>query len=382
MSLTSIASVARHEARRHGFPAGLPVDLPPPEREVAIDEAAAPAQTVFGHYNRNNAGSEAYRPVFDSLFAGRNVEFVNSLKRASRTDQIVLGAGAVLNEHFLGQLKDVGRIYAIGCALPNGRANLSAIIPLRDRIKCLYVNNSDDRATLQEAGIAAVQTPDLLFALQPPRIDFTPADFAPYTHLPPVNITTKPHTVFVFLSEGDKVVYDADRLPQFLRAEQLKTELAHAFDALSERCNIVFVPLSVWYNARDYIYALDVVRRMRHRQRVYVVDSYIEPMVLLGAMASMSASVVSTKFHGLVFGLLTGKLVINVSDLKRNRALMRDAGLDGFSLPLSKAAAPRIVKTIAKHTEPRVRARIEAIQHKWHEAARAHLADLRAIVPA
>jgi polysaccharide pyruvyl transferase WcaK-like protein len=336
------------------------------------------SKNVFGYYGRNSTASEAFRPVFKSLFGAGEVDFVNDIKRVSRTDHVILGGGALLNQHFLGQLKFIDAIHPVGVSLPNGSANLEALEPLRNQLRRLYVTSTADVALLQEHGYDAVYTPDLLFSLTPAKISFTAKDFERSTNLPPLIRAYKKHTVLVFVSHDDMIPYSADAGPKFLQAERLKGELAASLDALAGRCNIVFVPLTVWYGTCDFTFAIEIVRRMKNRQKVCIVDRYVDPMDLLAAMAAIDATVISTQFYGLVFGLITGNLVVNIGGAKRNQALMREADLRGFSLTGERVTAQRIETLASKHNDASARARIAAARQAWGDAARGTLAAFRA----
>jgi polysaccharide pyruvyl transferase WcaK-like protein len=337
--------------------------------------------TIFGHYGRNSAASEAFRPVFENLFGAGQVDFIGDITRTCRTDQIVLGGGALLNRHFLSQLKFIDAIHPVGVSLPDGSADIAALAPLRSQLKRLYVCDTGDVALLQANGYDAVHTPDLLFSLTIPSVSFTVADFERYTNLPPLVSKYKKHTVLVFVAHDDMVAASTESLPDFLRAERLKRELAAGLDALSRRCNIVFVPLTEWYGACDHVFAIEVARRMKHRQKICVIDRYVAPMELLAAMAAIDATVISTRYHGLVFGLVTGKLVVNIGDAPRNHALMRYAGLRGFSLAADRLTADRIETLVSKHVDASVQARIAAVRQDWGDAARDTLAAFRAALP-
>ncbi len=351
------------------------------EGVLAMAERPRPAQTVYGYYDQNNVGDEAFKAVFQDLFGVPHVEFVGNMERARRRDHVVFGGGAVFNHYFVDQLRDAGSIYAVGCSLPHGRNDINVVLPLRHKFKCFYVRSRDDVTLFEQAGMPAVYTPDIVFALRPPKIDFTLQDFLPYTNLPPVSFGSKAHTVIVFLSDDYTVVYSEERAEQFQRAERMKRELAAALDILAEKCNIVCVPMSVWYSARDYIYAIDVVRRMRNHTKVCVVERYIEPMRLLGAVNALDATVLSMKFHGLVFGLMTGKLVVNIGATRKNVGMMREADLSGLSFSYDTVTARAIVDAVGKHTEARVQAKIAAIGRDWGAEARRRLAEFKALLP-
>jgi len=338
-------------------------------------------KTVFGYYGCNSAASEAFRPVFEKLFGAGQVDFIGDIRRSTRTDQIVLGGGALLNRHFLSQLKFIDAIHPVGVSLPNGSADIAAMEPLRSQLQRAYVCDAGDAALLRAHGYDAVHTPDLLFSLTPPAISFTAGDFERSTNLPPMIRKYKKHTVLVFVSHEDMVPYEADSLPDFLQAEQLKHELAACLDRLSGRCNIVFVPLTVWYGNCDYAFAIEVIRHMKYRQRVLIIDRYMDPQELLASMAALDATVISTRFYGLVFGLVAGKHVVNIGDAPRNHALMRDAGLPGFSLAADRRTAHRIEKLVIKHADPGVQARIAAIRQSWHDTAHTTLAAVAASLP-
>jgi polysaccharide pyruvyl transferase WcaK-like protein len=101
-------------------------------------------------------------------------------------------------------------------------------------------------------------------------------------------------------------------------------------------------------------------------------------MELLAAMTAIEATVVSTRFYGLVLGLVAGKHVVNIGEAKRNLALMREADLRGFSLTAERLTAQRLVTLISKHADPAVQARITATRNASRDTARATLAAFAA----
>jgi polysaccharide pyruvyl transferase WcaK-like protein len=383
MALNPPSGLAGGTTRTRGGLAAIRPLPPAAPREPAALVPAVPArkQTVFGYYDHNNVGDEAFKAVFQNLFGAGNVEFIGNMERAGRTDQVVFGGGAVINTYFINQLKNVDSIYCVGCSLPFSRGDIKVIEPLRDRFKCFYLRSRDDVAALEEAGIHAVYTPDIVFTLKPPEIAFAPSDFAKYANLPPIDFGHKKHTVIAFLSDDYTIVYSEERQKAFLKVEKLKNELAAAFDMLAEKCNVVFIPLSVWYGSRDYVFALDVVRRMRNMSKVCVVERYLEPMDVLGAVNALDATVVSMKFHGLVFGLMTGKLVVNIGTTRKNQSLMRDAGLTGLSFSYETVSARGIADSVAKHVEPRLRDKIAVLGREFATEAAARLAEFKASLP-
>lgn len=348
---------------------------------AAPEAVSKPGRTVFGYYGQNNVGDEAFKLVLNDLFADQGVEFVGNMKAASRRDHVIFGGGALFNDYFVRQLKDVEAVYVVGCSLPHGVDDLKVLKPALDRFKCFYLRSRDDVEVLRAAGIDAVYTPDIVFATPVPEVSFSVKDFLRYTNLQPRGFGEKPHTIVAFLSDDYTVLYTEEQKDKFLRSDRFKQELAAAFDVLAEQHNIVFVPMSVWYSARDYLFAFDVVRRMRHNANVCVVERYIEPRELLGAVNALDATIVSMKFHGLVFGLMSGKLVVNIGTTRKNQSLMRDAGLAGLSFNYDTLTCRKLLDTVAKRTEPRLLAKINTIAHDWQVEARERLEEFSALVP-
>ncbi len=352
---------------------------------VGSPNGAAPAdarvQTIFGYYGQKNAGDEAFRLVLQDVFNDRPVEFVGNMQNAARTDHVVFGGGAVLNPYFVDQLKDAGAIYVVGCSLPNGGGDLAVIEKMRGRCKCFYLRSKEDVAMLEVAGLPATYTPDIVFAAPLPDESFSLATFLDYSNLEPPGFGQKPHTVIAFLSDDYTVIYSEAKQQEFLRGERFKRELAAAFDKLAEHHNVVFVPMSVWFSARDHIYALDVVRRMRHRTKVCVVERYMDPRQIMAAVNSLDATVVSMKFHGLVFGLMSGKLVVNIGSTRKNQTMMRDADLTGLSFRYDTVTARSIVDAVGKRGEARLLEKIGTLAQGWRSEARLRLAEFRNLVP-
>jgi polysaccharide pyruvyl transferase WcaK-like protein len=102
-----------------------------------------------------------------------------------------------------------------------------------------------------------------------------------------------------------------------------------------------------------------------------VVEAWQRPRKVLGIVNAAADVVISMRFHGLVFGLVTGTPVINIGSSRKNADLMSEAGLADATLDWNALSAERIVAAVER--APGQVARIEA----YRAAAVARLEPLR-----
>lgn len=326
---------------------------------------------VFGYYGHNNAGDEAFKLVFDQVFEGRAVKYlarIENLPEAHRP--LVVGGGALLNDYFLRPIRDVRNIHLVGCSLPYGVADTAKVGALAGQVKTLLIRSRADVTALREAGLPAEFVPDIVFALDRTPEPVPQELLASWTALPPRQYGRHAQTAIVCLSDDYHVAYSEAKPAGFTRIEAFKNELAQALDTISEKFNLLFLPFSVWYSARDYLFAHDVVRRMRRRELALVVERSLSPERIMDVIAATPGIVISMKYHGLVFGLAAGRFCINIGSTRKNRDLMVDAGLDGLSFPYERFTAARLVGAVGKHREPRLLDQVSALRTEWRAEAR------------
>lgn len=337
---------------------------------------------VLGYYGYNNAGDEAFRLVFDRTFAGRRVTYHAPTGQLSvNSGPVVLGGGAVVNPFFLNALSDPPglRVHLVGCSLPYGPKDCERLLPFGPRLGRLLLRSHADVRAAQEMGLPAEFVPDIVFSLDP--ADFRDEKVDPLeamTALPPRRWGRHERTLTLCLSDDYHIPWSAEHQAKFEAREDFKTQIARACDSLAEKFNILFLPFSVWHNARDYLFAHDVARRMRNRDQALVVERVLSPGQLLRLIGTINGPVVSMKYHGLVFGMAAGRFCVNIGGTRKVIDLMNDTGLAGLSLPPARLTADKLVAAIEKHREERLLDTVDRVRTEWRGEARAKLADFAA----
>ena len=336
---------------------------------------------ILGYYDHRNAGDEAFKLAFDLAFAGTRHHFVQKFERGQKIPLAAFGGGAVINDYFLRRLENVDRIHMIGCSLPYGDGDARLLEPMRDRIGGLYLRSNADVAAARELGFDARFTPDIVFSV-PPRRSATLDDLVAAAALPPKGFSPERKKLFVFLSDHYSLVPGADNETRFHEIEHFKTQIAAALDQVANRFDIVMPSMSVWYNARDYIFAAEVLRRMKNAARVCLVEKYFEPQALIDIIASTECAIVSMKYHGLVFGLLNRKFVINIGSTRKTLDLMTDAGITALSVSERSMTTTQLLDVMQKHKSENLLKRISDVAENWRGQAVAALREAAAKVKA
>ncbi|MCA1998228.1 MAG: polysaccharide pyruvyl transferase family protein [Hyphomicrobiales bacterium] len=331
---------------------------------------------ILGYYGYCNAGDEAFKAVFTRAFKDADIEFVRAIAEQQAGTRYVLGGGAVINSFFFGSIKKPVPLNLIGCSLPHGPNDFEILRRYPGTIESLYLRSRDDVEAARKEGFEATFIPDIVFSLEPRG----PAELAALVaraSVPPVDFGKRKKTIFVFLSDDYHIIY-GEKMERFVEIENLKTALAAALDALCEKFDIVMPSLSVGHSARDYVFAASVVRRMKHRTRVAIIEPYIDPETIIDTIAATDSLVISMKYHGLVFGLLNKRFVINIGSTRKNLNLMADAGLDGLTLRQKGLTERMIIDAVEKHTTPRLTQAIATVAEEWRAESRAKLAAIHA----
>ena len=189
---------------------------------------------VFGYYGHNNAGDEAFKLVFDRVFAGHRVEYAAPGGGPLEADRpLVVGGGAVLNDYFLEPIRHIGAVHVVGCSLPYGEADAARVAAsLGGRIRTLLVRSRADVAALRRAGLPAEFVPDLVFSLDrgAPPGPVPQSELEGWTALPPRRWGRHERTAVVCLSDDYHVPWSAAQANAFTRLEVFKNELARALD--------------------------------------------------------------------------------------------------------------------------------------------------------
>lgn len=330
---------------------------------------------VFGYYGHNNAGDEAFKSVFKATFNKKNINFVKSIEKQNSNTAYILGGGAVINAYFFNSIKAHVPLHVVGCSLPHGPGDLAFLRDYSGRLASVHLRSHADVEAALAANIEAEFIPDIVFSLEK-TTEVSVSSLVEKACVQPVNFGKHNRTIFLFVSDDYSLVF-GQKMERFHEIEQLKTELASTLDILAEKFDIVVPSLSVGHSARDYVFAADIARRMKNRHRLAIIESYVEPETLINAIGSTDSIVISMKYHGLVFGLLNKKFVINIGSTRKNVHLMQDAGIEGLSLKHKDFSGKALLDAVEKNTAPHLLSKIDAIVSDWKKESRAKLKAIR-----
>ena len=277
---------------------------------------------VFGYYNRNNAGDDAFGLFFHEVF-GDAVRMREDRPHCLEThERIILGGGAVVRSYFLDRLPKFAQLDIAGASMEDRINGVDHLVALRERLGIVALRSAADVASARRQGVAAEAFPDLVFGIQPPSPSLSIADvraMAPLTTLAGV----ADRTAIIFLSDNYSVRSDQEP-ERKIEIEAFKNQIAAALDELSNGYNLVLVPMSVSHGWRDACFAHDVVARMRAPEKTTLIETYLGPVQIMNLVMSVADVVISMKYHGLVFGMLCGKPVVNIADSNKNVDLMAE----------------------------------------------------------
>lgn len=346
-------------------------------RNVAQKSDDRTSRVVLGYYNHNNVGDEAFKLVFEQLFADEKVEFVSDLD-GHPDKEIIFGGGAVVSRYFTCHLPAARKFHMVGCSLPFGRGDLELLRTVQDRLGRMYLRSRSDVEIANEAGFDAEFIPDIVFSLEPQEIDDPLQKVTELATLVSPEFGSKDRNLVVVLSDDYTVLYSEERLELFKQTEFFKNALADALDQLAAKFNLIFLPFSIWHNARDNVFAADVVRRMKKKHLACVVDRILSPRLALDLIYSLQGPVLSMKYHGLVFAMLGGAFPVNIGQTKKNRDLMTDAGVAGLSLRRKSITAKSIISALEKHSDPLLTATLSRSVTAMRGAAASQLRNFKA----
>lgn len=285
---------------------------------------------VFGYYGHNNAGDDAFKGFFDKAI-GPDVSYLSEPHSTSENiTRLIIGGGAVINDYFFGRLPRFDLLDVIGCSFPDGDDDVRHLRAVRDRLGLVALRSKRDAEVARDNEINAVDIPDLVFDLDIAAAPVGLEDVRSLGILPTISGINE-RTALLFLS--DHYTPRKPTSPEALwSAERFKIELAAAIDMLSDSWNVVTIPMSVWYNANDHAFAADVIARTKCPEKVTAVDRYLGPEKILEIVNGAADLVVSMRYHGLVFGALCRKHIINIGDKRKNFDLMDEIGIPSQSL--------------------------------------------------
>lgn len=324
---------------------------------------------VLGYYGHNNAGDEAFKLAFSNALGDTPHRFVTSLPTDSETPVTLFGGGALLNDYFVRHLAKVRRIHAVGCSFPYGGKDINVLQSVRDQIASLYLRSRRDVAEAREAGYDAKFIPDMVFSI-PPRPGMTLEQMVSLATLPPRRFEAGRKKLFVFLSGDYWVNYVTGNRKRHEQIELLKERVAKTLDLAVKEYDVIMPSMSVWYNARDYIFAGDVLKRMKQPERVCLIERYIDAPDLLSVLAETDCAVMSMKYHGLVFGLLNGRFCINIGATRKTLDLMQDFGIPDLTFNPNADNSDKLIGLLGRAAEAPLLSQIAETSKVWAAQAR------------
>jgi polysaccharide pyruvyl transferase WcaK-like protein len=319
---------------------------------------------ILGYYDHNNAGDEAFKLAFSGALGNTPHEFVKGLPRDREIPLVLFGGGALLNEYFVQHLSNARKIYAIGCSFPYGANDIKIFEPIRDRIASLYLRSRKDVEAARAAGYDAKFIPDMVFSV-PPQSGMNLEQMLALAALPPRNFKTERKKLFVFLSGDYWVDYLKGDRKRFEKIELLKERIAKTLDAAVQKYDVIMPSMSVWYSARDYIFAGEVLKRMKHPYRVGLIERYIDATDLLSVLAQTDCAVLSMKYHGLVFGMLNGRVCINIGSTRKTIDLMEDFGVPDLTFDPDKDTSEQLMALLSRAEEEPLQKQIADTAKVW-----------------
>jgi hypothetical protein len=225
---------------------------------------------IIGYYSLNNLGDELFKPSFKKLFPHaeltfQNIDHIHSIHDNSY-DAVFLGAGEVLNEYFLSKLKHINIPFvAFGVGFAGTDINLDS---------------------LWQFDAIAVRHRDMHI------LDQLNSRFEP------CNFISIPYIVFSLYK------------PQILHS--------------SQSSQIAFIPSSDRIQIKEYTDLLNEFPQcysmiLDSNLDKHFIGEYIDS---LDKFQTHYKFIVTYKFHGIVLGIMTHKLVICDNLIYKNRELM------------------------------------------------------------
>ncbi|KAA2211407.1 polysaccharide pyruvyl transferase family protein [Teichococcus oryzae] len=319
---------------------------------------------ILGYYDHNNAGDEAFKLAFSGALGNTPHQFVKSLPVDKEIPLALFGGGALLNQYFVRHLSKVERIHVVGCSFPYGPKDIQIFEPVKNQIVSLYLRSRRDVEAARAAGYDAKFIPDMVFSV-PPTAGMTLDQLVTAAALPPRGFHPDRKKLFVFLSGDYWINYLQGDRKRHESIELLKERIAKTLDVAAHDYDIIMPSMSVWYNARDYIFAGEVLKRMKQPERVCLVERYIDAADLLSVLAQTDCAVISMKYHGLVFGMRNGRVCINIGSTRKTLDLMDDFGVSDLTFNPNKDTSDKLISLLARTGEASLQEQIASTAEVW-----------------
>lgn len=313
---------------------------------------------IFGWYDRFNCGDEAFKISFEKLF-GKDLKFTNE-KIESSCSRIVLGGGDVIKDYYLRKIPTETKFSVIGCGL--GYEDEIHLLKSRN-VEKVFLRNYKDVDLASAAGVSASYCPDLAFLIDVPPIMETLKRSAP-----------EKKKLAVILTDAINVSASAMK-PEMFYAEFFKSEMARSLDYLAEWYEIYFIPMSHELYSFDTKMHLDVACRMKAARRDNIFMDCPSPVEMIKLIQQMDL-VVTAKFHGLIFSVLTGTPFVNVGVTRKTELFCQEHSLNKMSVPPYSFLKDRFLENVKAAEAEGVREQLAAITQEkkalWSQIQREH----------
>lgn len=287
---------------------------------------------IYGYYGHQNAGDEAFKIVFKEIFRGHELSFFSPSTLPvyeNQFDRLVLGGGNVLGGYFLGDLinknwNSCPENYAIGVGLSDS-AGLEIFKKLNFK-KILLRNISEVEKFSGADNVGFV--PDLVFSLYQNQ-NLLPLDFP----LPEINSEYKKDKsiCFILSLEYFPEFQRDDKFEAYFEFDKSISALSNAIENLRVTYNISLLAISSDPYHYDEIYSRLLYRACPNAwKNVAIINTRGDPEASLSIIKKHDC-VISMKYHGLVFGMISDVPIINISQNIKNNDLMTHAELSDYN---------------------------------------------------
>jgi len=314
----------------------------------------------LGYFGRGNCGDEAFINAHEWIFGKENI----ALRHGRLTPEdvggrtVVLGGGDVVAPFFIDWIPRGTPFYMVGVGLKYEHASAEVLVDRCEDLRFAWFRNQADLEICSEYGIPCGYVPDIVFALKNEPCVLRPT-------LPPDIPLPQRERIVVCLSDHFNTRYGYEDPRLLAYGDWMKWELARALDALAERYEILFLPLSVYKNHFDHRMHADVMSRMRHGGRCLWREVASHPFEALSICAT-AHHVISMKLHGNIFGLVTERCCVNIGVGRKQKLLYREAGLSEASLKPFALTAEDVLAAFARAQQPDCRAKVSAYAELQH----------------
>lgn len=290
---------------------------------------------VVGWYNKRNAGDEAYKLAFPSLFKN---SFVFSDTPKQGFDSYVLGGGDILSPVFLKAMNKVkGKKSIASTAFPE-KVDRS----LFEQFETVIVRDQQSLDNARKNNVDAILAPDFAFILKGDAEQgrsmiqklFEESSAEQYEKV--VGVVVNAH----LMASHDGLAYEQARF------ERLTYEMGMAFDCTN--ASFVFIPFGKAMPWDDRASNGMVASRCKFHKKNLCVYKDLSVQETLNIISSLDC-VISTRLHSTIFALANSTPFVDITHNHKNANLLKTLSLEETSLPYRQANGEDI-KNKVTHT--------------------------------